>query len=215
MSASRPLARRATPSAPLIRAMPSIAASAVRPSTACPALLANAAEAYTVRQKPAVSSPPAARTKSRTRAARSLGSARAVASSKPKSRPDRSPEPGWPADTCSGVGSVRPGQVGSAGLSRAASTARSTSVRRPSAVVTVVEPAEVRPSRCSRSRTVVLASATFWWMAEFAKRVSASALCCTRTSACAAGPTAERTRSTTRPAISSSTLIRAPPRVRW
>jgi hypothetical protein len=39
----------------------------------------------------------------------------------------------------------------------------------------VVAPPAVRPSRCSRNRTVVVASATFWWIWEFAKRVSASA----------------------------------------
>jgi hypothetical protein len=121
----------------------------------------------------------------------------------------------------SGVGGVSPAQVASGGLSRAAAIVRSTMDSSPAASVSVVEPAAVRPSRCNRSRTVVVASATFWWMAELANRVSASARCCTLTSAWADAPTVERTSSITRAASSSSApvraisvLIRAPPLVR-
>ena len=166
-------------------------------------MLQNAALMYSVRQNPAVTSPPAASTKSRTRVARSSGVAWAVASST------------VPAEVA-GLGGASPGQPGSAGLSREEATVRSTRSRSPS--ITVVEPAVVRPSRCSRSRTLVIESATFWWMYELANRVSASASRSTTTSASAAGPATSRTRSSTWEATSSwvsvTAVIPAPPPAR-
>jgi hypothetical protein len=44
---------------------------------------------------------------------------------------------------------------------------------------------------------MVVSPATFWWMAELANRVSASAATYTTTSACAALPACRRTSSTT------------------
>jgi len=67
----------------------------------------------------------------------------------------------------------------------------------------VVEPVAVRPSRCRRSRTVVVVSATFWWMYELAKRVSARVCRSTVASASVPGPPTARTRSSTCAARSS------------
>ena len=69
---------------------------------------------------------------------------------------------------------VSPGQPGSRGATRTASSVRCTSPARPASPLTVVDADAVRPSRWARTRTVVMSSATFWWITDVANRVSAS-----------------------------------------
>ena len=78
----------------------------------------------------------------------------------------------------------------------------------PSSPVTVDPADAVRPSTWTRIEMRRTSSATFWWMTELAKRVSAADERSTLTSASAPGEDAS-TRSSTRCARSSS-LIGAP-----
>ena len=200
-SDSRELASRATPSAVPARAMASIAASAVTASADMPAEFANAvATAACCSSRP----PPGHRRRRRSPAPARPGQPgrrAAVASSTGGSG-------------CAGAGGASPGHCGSGGLSRAAATVARPAPRSPSVSTMVVAPAAVRPSACSRSRTDVVASATFWWMYELANRVSARSVLSTTTSASAAGLCRLSTRSSTCAADVAS-LIRAPPPARW
>ena len=145
-------------------------ASVAAPVADWPAEFANALVRYEVRQNPAAGRPPDASTNARTRAARCAGVAAITASS-------------TATGSSTGLGGVSPGQPGSGGARWHAAAIRSTRSRSASATVSVVDPLAVRPSRCSRSRTVVPVSATFWWMYEFANRVRARLCRSTSTSA--------------------------------
>ena len=119
---------RATPSAPSRRAMPAMPTRRSRASTAWPAELANAPVQWFVRQYPAVSSPPAASTKSRT-----------IAPGRPAWRRASPGRPG--ADRPAGAGGATPGQPGSSGASAAAASDAVDEPARPSSPTTVDEPA--------------------------------------------------------------------------
>ena len=89
-----------------------------------------------------------------------------------------------------GAGGASPGQPGSSGATRTAATVRSTSACDPDSSAIVDEPLTVRPSRWIVRWTPSVSSATFWWITELAKRVSARRLRLIDTSTSAAGSAA-------------------------
>ena len=185
--------------------MPSIAASAARPVDRLPG---GVGERRPTSARCGSSRPSPGRRRRRRRPAPGRparpGSACAVASSDASSRPRPAP---------AGRGRASPGRAGRAGRPRACARPGRAARRRRRRCV---EPAAVRPSTCSRSRTVVVASATFWWMHELANRVSASAVWSATTSASAAGAgdPPDQLDDPAAPGRAPLTLMPAPPPVR-